>query len=40
MRAETYPVSASAVSTTTKVTSALTGPGINTIASQRLASRS
>jgi hypothetical protein len=40
MRAETHPVSASAASTTTKVTSALTGPGINTIASQRLASRS
>jgi hypothetical protein len=33
IRAETHPVSASAASTITKVTSALDGPGINTIAS-------
>jgi hypothetical protein len=33
-RAETHPVSASAASTTTKVTSALDGPGINMMASQ------
>jgi hypothetical protein len=33
-RAETHPVSASAASTTTKVTGTLYGPGINTIASQ------
>ena len=32
VRAETHPVSASAASTTTKVTSALDPPGINTIA--------
>jgi len=32
-RAKTHPVSASAASTTTKVTDALDGPGINTIAS-------
>ena len=34
IRAETHPVSASAANTTTKVTDALDGPGINTIASQ------
>src|SRR6516162_10834401 len=34
IRAETHPVSASAASTTAKVTSALDGPGINMIASQ------
>jgi hypothetical protein len=32
VRAETHPVSASAASTTTKVTNALDPPGINTIA--------
>ena len=34
IRAETHPVSASAASTITKVTNALVGPGISTIASQ------
>ena len=34
IRAETQPVSASAASTITKVTAALDGPGIDTIASQ------
>ena len=34
IRADTHPVSASAASTITKVTGALDGPGISTIASQ------